>query len=131
MPGYLSNHWSDVNLIKLDPSPGSEGPFLITQEATDPNDATQTVRLWILRTDGKWIDAVMQFSLKPEERVRIWFENIRDVMDLLGNLPQHPEIFFRELTNEEKAAALADISQLNLETIKEHVRTWKNAHERS
>ena len=129
MPAYLSNHWNDVNLIKLDPSPGSDGPFMVTQEAIDSNDSTQTVRFWILRSDGKWIDAVTQFSLQPADRIRTWFDNVREVMELLGDLPQHPEVFFRTLTNEEKAAALADISQINIETVRAAVRKWKASHE--
>lgn len=129
MSHYLTNHWNDVTLLKLDPSPGSDGPFLVTQEAIDSDDSAQKVRSFTLRKDGKWVDLLVHYSLPQDERSQIIFSSVREVMTLLGTLPSHPEVLRRELTHEEKASALAEIEQLNIEGIRERVQSWKQNHE--
>jgi hypothetical protein len=129
MADSLSNNWNDVHLLKLDPTPGSEGPFAVVQEAVDANDPSQKVRFWMLRRDGQWVDLAVQSILPAEQRRLTWFDNIREVMALLGSLPTHPAILHHPMTDQERAAALGTLKEFNLETIRELVRRWKEAHE--
>ncbi len=130
MSHYLTNHWNDVTLLKLDPSPGSDGPFIVAQDAVDSQDSSQRVRSFVLRQDGQWIDLLVHYSLPQEDRSQIIFRSVREVMELLGALPQHPQVLRRELTHEEKAKALAELESLNIAGIHERVRTWKAEQER-
>ena len=129
MASYLSNHWHDLTVMKLDTTHEGEGPFVLYQDAIDANDARQLSKFWMLRADGKWIDQVTQYSLEPAERIPVWFSSIREVMELLATLPEHPVIFTKKLTPEQKAISIQEITNSNLETIREHVRTWKVAHQ--
>lgn len=125
----LSNNWNDVTILKLDTSPGSDGPYFVVQEAIDSNDPSQTARTWLLRTDGFWIDLITQFSLPAKERGPVWFSVIQDVMALLGSLPAHPAVYQKELSNKEKAAALAEVEGLSTENIRAKVQKWKEQHQ--
>jgi hypothetical protein len=129
MSASLSNNWNDVHLLKLDPSPGSEGPFAVAQEAVDSNDPSQTVRFWLLRSDGQWVDLVVQSVLPMEQRRLVWFENVREVMSLLGSLSTHPAVLEHMLTEKERAEAIESLEHMNLETIRQLVQQWKEAHE--
>jgi hypothetical protein len=130
MSHYLTNHWNDVTLLKLDPSPGSDGPFLVSQLGIDSDDSSQKERSFILRRDGHWIELLVHYSFPREERDAAIFRNVREVMELLGTLPQHPQVFRRDLTHEEKARALAELEAVNVAGIHEHVRAWKLEQER-
>jgi len=125
----LSNNWNNVTIVKLDTSPGSNGPFFVAQNAIDSNDPTQTERNWLLRTDGFWIDLVTQFALPAKERGPVWFFTIQEVMALLGSLPAHPAVFHKELSNQDKAAALAEVEGLSTESIRAKVQQWKEQHQ--
>jgi hypothetical protein len=129
MSNYLTNHWNDVTLLKLDPSPGSDGPFIVTQDAIDSNDSSQKVRSFTLRKDGQWVDMLVHYALPETERAQIIFGSVREVMELLGGLPAHPEVLRRELSHEEVAQALAEMEQLNIAAIHDKVRTWKKERE--
>ena len=129
MNTYLSNHWHDVTLLKLDPSPGSEGPFIVVQDAMDSDDPTQTRRVWLLRNDGFWVDLAVQLGLPEDNRAHTWFENIHEVMAAIGALPPHPQVFYHELTGEERIRSIDGIEHLNLERIHERVIEWKEARE--
>ncbi len=124
---YLSNHWNDVTLLKLDPGSENEGPYCVVQDAIDSNDPQQVRRIWILRRDGKWIDWVLQMALKPEEHVPAWFHSIAEVMECLGSLPVRPLVLRKTLTDEEKAQSLAKIEGVSIESIRVKVREWRDA----
>ncbi len=128
MANYLSNHWNDVTLMKLDPDHGDSGPFVVIQDAIDPNDPGNGKRIWMLRADGKWIDQVVHHAQPREKRERVWFESVAEVMALMAKLPAHPVVESMPLTAEETATSYEDIAQLNLEVIREHVKEWKDAH---
>lgn len=125
MANYLSNHWNDVTLMKLDPDHGKDGPFVVTQDAVNPDDPGSGKRIWMLCADGKWIDQIVLHSIPPEKRARVWFDSIAEVTELLGKLPSHPLIESRQLTAEETANSYEDIAQINMEVIREHVKAWK------
>jgi hypothetical protein len=128
MAASLSNSWNHVTLIKLDTSPGSEGPFVVTQEAVAPDDTTQLPRTWLLRADGKWIDLVQQVLLPHEEKERVWFDNAREVMTLLASLPDHASVFSIEVEEDQRREAVRIIEGMSAQRLREMAVAWKAHH---
>jgi hypothetical protein len=129
MTASLSNSWNQVMLIKLDTSPGSEGPFVVTQDAIDPDDTTMTPCSWLLRADGQWISLLNQVLLPREEKERVWFENAKEVMTLLASLPDRPSIFRTEVDEAEHKEAVRIIREMSAERLREMAQEWKLHHE--
>jgi hypothetical protein len=128
MAASLSNSWNHVTLIKLDTSPGSEGPFVVTQEAVTPDDTTQLPRTWLLRADGKWIDLVQQVLLPHEEKERVWFDSAREVMTLLASLPDHASVFSIEVEEDQRREAVRIIEGMSAQRLREMAVAWKAHH---
>jgi hypothetical protein len=129
MGSSLSNNWNEVTLVKLDTSPGSEGPFVVTQEAVAPDDSTQTPCTWLLRADGLWISLIQQVLLRGEEKERVWFENAREVMTLLASLPEHPSIIRMEVDEAQHREAVGMIRGISAQRLREMAQEWKLHHE--
>lgn len=127
MSGVPSNHWHDIALLKLDPCPSSEGPFLVVQEVADATAPEQGTRVWILRTDGFWAVLSDQFSQAEDEKFPLWFDSIAEVIELLARLPEAPRICSRELMTDE--SPVSKIAHLNIEGIQERVAAWKKSRE--
>lgn len=129
MASSLTNNWNHVTLIKLDTSPGSEGPFVVTQEAIASDDATMTPCIWLLRADGQWISLLQQVLLPQEEKERVWFENAKEVMTLLASLPEHPSIFRTEIDETRHREAVGIIRGMSAQRLREMAHEWKLHHE--
>jgi len=125
----LSNSWNQVTLIKLDTSPGSEGPFVVTQEAINPDDTTMTPCSWLLRADGQWISLLQQVLLPREEKERVWFENAKEVMTLLASLPDRPSIIRTDIDPVRHREAVGIIREMSAERLREMAHEWKSHHE--
>lgn len=129
MSAPLSNNWNDLTLVKLDTSPGSEGPFIVAQDAVDADDSTQTPCTWLLRTDGRWIRLVHQVLLPEPERELVWFENAREVMGLLGSLPELPSIQEVDADEARLREAVGKIREMSVHRLREIALEWKSHRE--
>jgi len=129
MASSLTNNWNHVTLIKLDTSPGSEGPFVVTQQAIAPDDTTMTPCTWLLRADGQWISLLQQVLLPHSEKERVWFENAKEVMTLLASLPEHASVFSSEIDEDQRREAVAIIRGMSAERLREMAHEWKLHHE--
>lgn len=129
MPSSLTNNWNHVTLIKLDTSPGSEGPFVVVEEAIAPDDSTMTPCTWLLRADGQWISLVHQVLLPAQEKERVWFENAKEVIALLASLPEQPSIFRADIDENRQKEAVDIIRGMSAQRLREMAHEWKLHHE--
>lgn len=116
----LTNDYTDCTLIRVEPD-NPNSPFVVAQIGADPVDPTYRQALFFLQTDGTWIEEAAQASRPQEERFRIVFDTLADVMSVLGELTGAPEVERMEL-------AAADIQiyiqRLKTSTIEQVVHTF-------
>lgn len=88
----ISNNYLDCEVLNLDPDDPRHGPFVITQNAVDPEDPRQRANLYLLRRDGVWIEYATH-ALTPEgNRVPVLFDGLAEITRLMEDLPSKPTI---------------------------------------
>lgn len=116
----LTNSYTDCRLINLEPAT-PKGPYVVVQEGYDPEDPTMRSALFLLKKSGTWIDEIAHFAVPDETAFDIIFEDVKDVMTLLGGLGGIPAIERHDLTRPELQAYLARIQGSSMEM---RVRTF-------
>lgn len=82
----LTNNYRDCTLIKVEPqNPG--GPYVVVQEAFDPEDPQMRSALFLLQHDGTWIEEIARTELPDEERFEVVFETLDEVMKAFEAMP--------------------------------------------
>ena len=70
----------------------SGGPYVVTQEGYDPDDAKMTPDEFILRRSGEWASLSLFFQLPEPDRAEFVFRTAAEVMHLMNNLPPKVQI---------------------------------------
>ena len=97
----ITNSYQDVRLGSLaswkpradefiphDPN----GPYVVTQEGYDPDDAKMTPDEFILRRSGEWASLSLFFQLPEPDRAEFVFRTAAEVMQLMNNLPSKVQV---------------------------------------
>lgn len=63
------------------------GPYVVTQEGYDPDDATLTPDEFILRRSGEWLSLSSFYQLPEPDRAEFVFRTAAEVMQLMNDLP--------------------------------------------
>jgi hypothetical protein len=92
----ITNSYQDVRLGSLaswkaradefiphDPN----GPYVVTQEGYDPDDATLTPDQFILRRSGEWLSLSSFYQLPEPDRAEFVFRTAAEVMQVMNDLP--------------------------------------------
>lgn len=104
----LTNNYRDCTLINIEPStPG--GPYVVVQEAFDPEDPQMRNALFMLQHDGTWIEEIARTELPDEERFEVVFETLNDVMQAFQAMPDKPSVERIPVTAEAIEAYLANL----------------------
>lgn len=86
----INNHFASVEMLNVNDQPGQRGPLLVAQRGVAPGDMTIKDRMFLLRTDGKWVDIVqLGASTKPEHWDMALFDSPSQVMQLLDQIGSH------------------------------------------
>ena len=93
----LSNDYKMCQLIRLEPDL-EDTPFVVMQEAYDPEDPKMRETLFWLQRDGTWVDDLVRGSLTLEQKLEAVFESATEAMTRLSSMPIKPEIMRIELT---------------------------------
>lgn len=97
----VSNSFHDVRLVSLaswrqasEISPRDRnGPYIVTQEAYDPEDVKMTGEEFVLGKSGQWLSLACFFKMPvPDRREEFVFGTAAEVMQLMANLPSDPLI---------------------------------------
>lgn len=80
----LTNNYKDCHLVRLDANDPTS-PFIVMQEGFAPGDITARMRMFYLQRDGMWIDEIGRSTLPDSESGDVVFENMADVVKLLGS----------------------------------------------
>jgi len=97
----ISNSFQDVRLISLaawrqagEFSPRDRGgPYVVTQEAIDPEDIKGRADEYVLGRSGKWLALGHFYQLPvPERREQFVFGTAAEVMQIMSDLPSKPVI---------------------------------------
>jgi hypothetical protein len=75
-------------LIPHDPN----GPYVVTQEGYDPDDATLTPDEFILRRSGEWLSLSSFYQLPEPDRAEFVFRTAAEVMQVMNDLPSNVRI---------------------------------------
>lgn len=88
----ITNNFSDCVVIDLDPRPGIQSPFIVTQIGYAPDDPELRDKMFVLRPDGKWIDINYFFSQSDELKFdEVVFDSLVQIIELLDSLPPKPK----------------------------------------
>lgn len=91
--GTLTNSFKDVEMWNLNPGGAERGPYLVVQAGIAPGDDLVRESLFLLRPDGKWVDAMaIGAAGKPELLDAVLFPTSEAVMTLLGTLGARAEV---------------------------------------
>ncbi|MBL9173076.1 MAG: hypothetical protein JNL10_06045 [Verrucomicrobiales bacterium] len=91
--GTINNSFTSVEMWNLNPGGTDRGPFLVVQAGIAPGDELVRESLFILRPDGKWVDAMyLGAAGKPELLDDALFPSSQSVMELLGRLGPKAEV---------------------------------------
>src|SRR6478752_7491103 len=94
----LTNAYSKCTLTDVDPKHPIHGPFIISQEAYDPLDPRLRPTLFLLRSDGVWIDELAVEQLPEEDQLLIFHESAEAAARALRALEGEPEIERHQFT---------------------------------
>lgn len=125
----LANRYEACHLYNIDPQLGAEGPFIITQEAYDPEDELMIDTVFLLRRDGTWIDEMAMALISEEERFLIFYDSSREAAEALEGLVGAPRIERHTLSVADLQARIALLQgggyiSLRVE-LAERYREWK------
>jgi hypothetical protein len=115
----ITNNSQDVRLGSLsswsraaDFSPHDPGgPYVVTQEGYDPDDATLTPDEFILRRSGEWTSLSLFFQLPEPDRAEFVFPTAAEVMQIMNDLPPKVQII-RPGAGEKAAPAPAEVDEM-------------------
>ena len=115
----ITNSFQDVRLGSLaswsradEFSPHDPGgPYVVTQEGYDPDDATLTPDEFILRRSGEWLSLSFFFQMPEPERPEFVFRTAAEVMQIMNDLPPKVQII-RPGAKEKAAHAPAEVDEM-------------------
>jgi len=115
----ITNSFQDVRLGSLaswsradEFSPHDPGgPYVVTQEGYDPDDATLTPDEFILRRSGEWLSLSFFFQMPEPDRPEFVFRTASEVMQLMNDLPPTVQIV-RPSAKEKAAPAPAEVDEM-------------------
>jgi len=115
----ITNSFQDVRLGSLaswsradEFSPHDPGgPYVVTQEGYDPDDATLTPDEFILRRSGEWLSLSFFFQMPEPDRPEFVFRTASEVMQLMNDLPPTVQIV-RPNAKEKAAPAPAEVDEM-------------------
>lgn len=115
----ITNSFQDVRLGSLaswnradEFSPHDPGgPFVVTQEGYDPDDARFTPDEFILRRSGEWLSLSFFFQMPEPDRPEFVFRTAAEVMQVMNDLPPKVRII-RPGTREKAAPAPAGVDDM-------------------
>jgi hypothetical protein len=87
------------------------GPYVVTQEGYDPDDATLTPDEFILRRSGEWASLSLFFQLPEPDRAEFVFRTAAEVMQVMNDLPLKVRIV-PPSAREQAAPAPADVDEM-------------------
>ena len=96
----ITNHFQDVRLGSLASWSRADefiphdlgGPYVVTQEGYDPDDAKFVPDQFILRRSGEWLSLSYFFQLPEPDRANFVFSTAADVVQLMRDLPSKVQI---------------------------------------
>lgn len=110
----ITNHFTNVQVLKLTEEPGKSGPLIVVQHGVAPGDMTVEQRLFLLCRDGQWADVV---ALGAASQADLWDEALFDkpsqVMALLDKIDATPVVKQIEMTTEGIASWMARTAGLD------------------
>jgi hypothetical protein len=112
----ITNSFQDVRLGSLahwsragDFSPHDPGgPYVVTQEGYDPDDAKLTPDEFILRRSGEWLSLSLFFQMPEPDRADFVFQTAAEAMQIMNGLPPKAQIL-RPGAKEKAASAPAEV----------------------
>jgi hypothetical protein len=87
------------------------GPYVVTQEGYDPDDATLTPDEFILRRSGEWLSLSFFFQMPELDRPECVFRTAAEVMQVMNDLPPKVQII-RPGAKEKAAPAQAEVDEM-------------------
>src|SRR5206468_11904206 len=88
----VTNNYRDAHILNLG-SGGERGPYLVTQTGVSPSNPFAKERMFVLRTDGRWVD-FNEYACqgKPEAIDEIVFSTTTEVMETFARLLRQPRV---------------------------------------
>jgi len=87
------------------------GPYVVTQEGYDPDDAKLTPDEFILRRSGEWLSLSFFFQIPEPDRANFVFPTAAEVMQIMSSLPSKVQIT-RPGSEEKAAPATAEVDEM-------------------
>lgn len=76
------------NLAQLLHNTGSRGPFIVTQDGSDPSDPRMRPCSFVLTRRGTWLHFYLYLALSEEARARtVQFESAAEALQTAASLP--------------------------------------------
>ena len=112
----ITNHFTNVRVLKLTDEPGKHGPLIVVQSGVAPGDMTVRERMFLLCRDGEWADVVSLGAVgKPELWDAALFDTSTQVLVLLDGLDHKPRVKQIETSAEDIEAWLSRTANLDAE----------------
>ena len=87
------------------------GPYVVTQEGYDPDDAKLNPDEFILRRSGDWLSLSVFFQMPEPDRAEFVFRTAAEVMHVMNDLPPKVRIL-RSGAAEKAAPAPAEMDEM-------------------
>ncbi len=118
----ITNNYSDFEIIDLDPTKGSQGPFIVLQSGLKPNSEDINIRTYILRQNGNWIDVCYYLTHKnPDALDEAVFDSLEQIIKLLDTSTLVPQVIETEIDDRKIAQWFKFHSA---DEIKEWAKNW-------
>jgi hypothetical protein len=116
---YITNNYLDVRLGSLaswsragEFSPHDlGGPYVVTQEGYDPDDAKLIPDEFILSRSGEWLSLSFFFQMPEPDRANFVFPTAAEVMQIISSLPSKVQIT-RPGVEKKAAPATAEVDEM-------------------
>ena len=87
------------------------GPYVVTQEGYDPDDAKLTPDEFVLRRSGEWLSLSFFFQMPEPDRAEFVFSTAAEVMQIMRSLPSKVQIT-RTGVEKKAAPATAEVDEM-------------------
>jgi hypothetical protein len=105
----VTNDFARFTIVNLDPESPARGPFIVSQQGSDPQDPKVQVCTYLLTRDGEWVRWASVFAVPGGMADDLLFDSAKEMVEVVERLTGKAK--FRRLEVDAKAS-LAKIEEI-------------------
>ena len=105
----ISNDFARFTIVNIDPDAPGRGPFIVSQQGSDPQDPKVQLRTFLLTRTGEWVDWASVLAMPRELADDLLFETAQEIVALTDKLAGKAKFRRLEFNPQDSLAKIEEI----------------------